>query len=360
MPILLYLDTSDYINFFNSSANVEVEGVLDKLLSFVDAGEVDVGYSLFTVSEFIKPSSRNYLEDRREKGRFLKRITKGQAFPHVPDLVKGATFPNKGIWLPLKIIDDLSAKNIIESAFAEVVAELGLNRSGTRRAKAILRTKGVQTPAFITAKNGWKMEIPASLREAKLIEGLFAGKMSPRVFDQKLFRWASNPEHFAEIFYMYSGSEDVVERFWGESINNINSAICAGRENRKAVSELGKGRLEISKTAKLMNLTEGSAVLAKPFKLPPFDFSKLEGLVGSGRVRHFESYARYMIRTDRRFNRSDLFDLLHLIYAYDCDLFRCDAPVAEAVKGVAAFKGKLVTRLIDLPMAIEKKIVSKS
>ena len=77
--------------------------------------------------------------------------------------------------------------------------------------------------------------------------------------------------------------------------------------------------------------------------------AKLEAVLGEGRVGHFRHYLGRVLKPGYAFKRSDVMDLMQMCYAYDCDLFRCDKAMANTFSDFPPFKGKLVSRFLELP-----------
>jgi hypothetical protein len=86
--------------------------------------------------------------------------------------------------------------------------------------------------------------------------------------------------------------------------------------------------------------------------LPKDAVAKIAGALGQERVGHFEVYFRHIIKSPESFRRSDMMDLLHMCYAYDVDLFRCDKKMFEIFREYIPFRGKLVRSFDELTLRV--------
>lgn len=60
MPLIIYLDTQDYIKLFNEPEDGPNQRILADLLAYRDSGEIVMGFSFATIMEFItKPDVTN-------------------------------------------------------------------------------------------------------------------------------------------------------------------------------------------------------------------------------------------------------------------------------------------------------------
>ena len=137
MALIIYLDTQDYYNLFYERPDGPQHKVLEKLIQFRDGGDIAIGFSLFTILEFItRPDAKNR-EERVQRGRLIKEICGPNAFPNLPHLAKGAKFPNGGNWLypeGYKIVSAKETRHRLRKSLAKELHNIPhLNRQQRRQ-----------------------------------------------------------------------------------------------------------------------------------------------------------------------------------------------------------------------------------
>ena len=97
-PVIVYLDTQDYIRLFNETDGGPAHGILDQILAFRDRGEITICYSWVIMLEFITRPTDEFREERIRRGQLVKEICGPNAFPYITELKHGVRFPNNGMW----------------------------------------------------------------------------------------------------------------------------------------------------------------------------------------------------------------------------------------------------------------------
>ena len=98
-PLIIYLDTQDYIRLFNEPAGGPYHAILDQLLVLRDQGDIVIGYSWAIMLEFITRPTDEFREERVRRGQLVKDICGRNAFSYFSQLKQGARFPNNGFWI---------------------------------------------------------------------------------------------------------------------------------------------------------------------------------------------------------------------------------------------------------------------
>jgi len=63
-PLVLYLDTQDYINLFNEPDDGPNHAILEQLMDHKNRGEIVIGYSWVIMLEFITRPTEKFREER--------------------------------------------------------------------------------------------------------------------------------------------------------------------------------------------------------------------------------------------------------------------------------------------------------
>lgn len=369
MPLIVYLDTQDYINLFNEPDDGPNHEVLSKLIAYRDRGEIVMGFSFAIILEFITRPTDEHREERVRRGQLIKDICGPNAFPYITDSVKGATFPNGGMWMASKSDKIVSAKKFrrdMQEMVAEELAKTGaMNRQLRRK---ILRKGGVAE--LVRAHGGtWRRkrsdygDFPVSdeIVESRVMERFIKGQCSDAELEERMNRWILDPAEFSRIAYDYADKPNMIDDMFGKNVRQIEQAMQSMQEAHKAVEGLNVRSLELRQKLLDAGLSKSEAKkLTKEVSMPPPDPSrnseKLEAAFGKERSGHFQHYFARASKPGYRFKRSDAMDVIQMCYVYDCDLFRCDKDMANTFRDYEPFNGKLVKRFADLPDRIADKL----
>jgi len=369
MPLIVYLDTQDYINLFNEPDDGPNHRVLAKLLSFRDRGEIVIGFSFATIMEFItKPDVANRAE-RVRRGQLIKDICGPNAFPYPTDIPKGASFPNDGMWMFRAGEKVVSAKHFRLQMHAMLQEELakvhGLNRKQRRqfgRRTAMTELTRKSGSAWGRSRSDFG-DLPVSdeLIQSGIFERFMKRQCSDREFEIRINAWFSDPAEYSRIVYDYADQPNIIAKYFGKATDDIERLV---KTIQDAVDELRALNAEILKDRiKLVDAgikKSEARKLTKQLPIPepnPETFGpKLEAVFGKGRAGHFRHYMSWIAKPGHTFKRSDVMDIAQMCYAYDCDLFRCDKDMATIFRDYEPFNGKLVARFNELPDRIERLV----
>ncbi|WP_421905474.1 hypothetical protein [Mameliella sp.] len=364
-PLVTYLDTSDYISTFGKPETDKNSRVLKEMLRLRDEGKVTFGYSIITLIEFITKPPEGYSQERKDRGKYVKKICGLQAFPYPPDLEKGACFPNGGRWIGRandNFVDlQRTVKAIERNLRSRIRNDKSLPRHERRRiaATATLRDFLKATKIPFGHKRG---DFPNSLVSDEFIEGRYLeraimGEIPFGLVEKHFSSWMNDPEKFSEIIYDYSNSENLIDRFF-DGFRDLEAKFSDLAAMRVEIQEFNQSTSEINTQVSKLTSDEDSKVATRLKKLaiPKYsarDFDeRISKSLGKKHSKHFSHYLEYMWKNPSSFKRSDFFDLWQLCYAYEADLIRCDKRMAHIFSDFAPFEGKLVPKFSELPQRI--------
>lgn len=362
--VLVYLDTQDYINVFNEKDGGPKHKVLDRLLELRDEGIAEFGYSMFSVLEFItKPDARNR-EERVRRGALIKLICQSNTFPPAFELGRGATYPNSGLWAfsdQKKLIDADKFKHRARRNFLKKLKDApGANRSEKRRLAKIGHEELLRQAGAVwgrTRSDYGDFPVSQEIVDSRLMERFLKGQCSNAEFEEKMISWLTDVEEYSRLVYDYRDEPNLIDKFFGATTIDLAAKADNLLQHVQRVAELNKKITSVRQglVRAGMPVSEARRKI-KRVKLPDEDYSGFVDLVapmiGEHRVLHFQHYMSRMLRPGFSIKPSDFMDLMHLIYAYDCDLMRCDKAMGSLYSNFRSFRARLVTRFEDLPDAI--------
>ena len=367
-PLIIYLDTQDYIRVFNEADDGPAHGVLDQLLAFRDRGEIVIGYSWAIMLEFITRPTEKFREERVRRGQLVKDICGRNAFPYFSDLKRGARFPNNGVWITGRDGKLISAgwfRRQMEMQYLETIAEqTGLNRAQRRKLQArssmreVFRNSGFTWGTKREHFNGFPVSV--ELIASGVLPRFLQGRCTDAEFEEQINRWFSDPAEFSRIAYDYADKPNLLDEFFGQSLRNMEDSLRQMQNARIELDNLSKTIRRHRKELIDMGLDKGKARRLTPAKPPTLDLSdvvrKMETYIGEGRAGHIGHYVLKASKKDYRFKQSDFIDIMQMCYVPDCDFFRCDRAMADLFKDYEPFAGKLVAKFNALPSRIEARL----
>jgi len=368
-PLIVYLDTQDYIRLFTEPDTGPAHAILDQLIDYRDQGHIVIGYSWVIMLEFITRPTDNFREERVRRGRLVKSICGRNAFPPLHDLKSGARFPNAGMWITGRNEKMMSAKWVwrqIEKHYLKALDEQSdLNRAQRQRLKkpSVMR----QLLRENTSTWGYKREdfegFPVSdeFLESGVLPRLIKGRCSDAEFEERINRWFSDPEEYSRIVYDYGDKPNLLDEFFSSTLDGMEDAIRQMQEANREMENLRAKIRAFRPTLIDAGIDKREARrLTSPKIGKAFDPSdvvqKLENILGEGRADHIGHYMKKASRKDYGLKRSDFMDILQMCYVPDCDLLRCDKAMADLFRDYEPFEGKLVSKFTELPDQIDARL----
>lgn len=371
-PLIIYLDTQDYIKIFNERGNGQNQKILEKLLEYRDRGEILIGFSFVIMLEFItKPDEKNRHE-RVRRGQLVKQICGPNAFPSLMDMGRGSSFPNAGRWMfshEENVISARDFKDKMKSMFIKSVNED--ERFNRKQRRKILRMKDHssllgQIGEVWGRKRSDYGDLPISdeFIKDRVFERFLKGDITEEDFENRITLWLSDPAEYSRIIYDYAKFPNVIEKYYGDSISSIEHNLIILQDTTFRIRQLNNLLMNIRNRLIDTGIDKNTArKMTKKFDYQEYDMSailsEIESKIGSGRGGHFHHYMRRAVNPEYTFKKSDIMDLLQMCYAYDCDLFRCDKAMANTFKMYEPFRGKLVSRFAELPDRISTTLSQK-
>ncbi|MCA2010323.1 hypothetical protein LCM17_02410 [Cereibacter sphaeroides] len=363
---LVYLDTQDFIRFRDNRNDASVAAQYAELKSLRRSGRIRLGYSALNIWEFITPARKaEFVQDRTERGELVVDLCGLNAFPFYSDLATGAHYPNNGLWMPAGLLSKAQDfDKILKEKIKDFLAAKGIaaNRDFRRKLKS---------PSFLRSlrhefSGHEDSSLPVSsdinpmigLIIGKYFEGYLLGKISSRMLNRKLVGWASDPRSFGSLWHEFGGGVSALDEFVYKYLIKIIEIIEEVILRLDEISEIKK-KLQ-GERSKIMadmvragfdrrlakSLLPRMPVVEDDFQFAPGEFN-LDAF-GDGRLEHVVHYANKRIARVGRTQRSDVVDMMHMLYAYDCDYFRCDKAMFNLFADFPPFSGKLVASIPDL------------
>lgn len=371
-PLVVYLDTQDYIRLFNEPEDGIAHQTLAKLIEYRDRNEIVIGYSWAILLEFITKPTDKFREERVRRGQLVKDICGQNAFPFITDLHRGVEFPNRGYWITGRNGQLMKAswfRGEMERQYLALLKEQGgLNRSQRRnlkRPQAMRQLLRENTSSWGTKREHFD-GIPVSdeFIQSGIVLRFLKGRCSDREFEEKINLWFCDPAEFSRIMYDYADKPNLLNEFFGRNIEKHMASLQKLQECIREMDKFDRVQLEHRRWMIEQGFEKRKArQLTKPLKRPDLDPSEIvkmiEQRIGVGRAEHIGHYMLRAARKDYRALPSDFIGILQMCYVQDCDLFRCDKAMADLFRDFEPFKGKLVSRFVDLPRRIEEELASR-
>lgn len=372
-PLILYLDTQDYIRLFTEADDGPAHEILEQLLVYRDRGDIVIGYSWAIMLEFITRPTLDFREERVRRGQLVKDICGPHAFPFYSDLKNGARFPNNGIWLTGsdgKLVTAKDLRRQMEKQYLKTLAEQpGLNRRQLRKLKTksgmrqLLREN---TSIWGTKREDFKgFPVSDEFIESGIMTRFLKGRCSDAELEERFNRWFSDPAEFSRIVYDYADKPNLIDEFFGTNVKKIEEALRQVQEANRDCDDIAKNirgkRQELIDIGIDKRIARQLTTPPKRAVLDPSDVvKKLEDHLGDGRADHIGHYLVRASQKDYNFKPSDVMDIMQMCYVPDCDLFRCDKAMANLYRDYEPFSGKLVARFTDLPARIESQLCAST
>ena len=253
MPLIIYLDTQDYIKLFNEPDEGPNHKVLANLLVCRDRGEIVIGFSFVTIMEFItKPDAANRRE-RVRRGQLIKDICGPNSFPFPTAISKEASFPNEGMWLfsaGEKVLTAQQFRQRLRDILTQELAKAGdLNRSQRRklgRKKSIQELMRKTGATWGRKRSDWG-DIPVSdeLLQSRIVERFVKGQCSDREFEDRINAWFCDPAEYSRIVYDYADQPNLIAKYFGKSIDDMERLVGTVQDMASHIQRLNEQILDV-------------------------------------------------------------------------------------------------------------------
>lgn len=372
-PLIIYLDTQDYIRLFNEERTSTTHQILAKLTELKNSGDVVFGFSWAIMFEFVTKPSEQFRTERVRRGQLVKDICGSNAFPFPTEFKKGGQFPNAGRWMPGKEGKLVTAKEFRRKAYSKYLQHLAercdLNRFEKRRLRRPQAMNELLRKS--TSKWGARLEdfqgIPVSKEfvESGIVNRFLKGRCTDSEFESRLNSWFSDPAEYSRIVYDFADKPNLLQEYYGVAIEQFETFISKLQSYHRGHDELEAHRAKLRQNYLELGLCKRKARELTKSKVNREEFdpeAALETLAnefGQERISHFRHYIDKAQKPSYRFKKSDVLDLMQMMYVNECDLFRCDKAMGDLFKDFHPFRGKLVKRFDDLPSLITEKFAER-
>lgn len=394
--ISVYLDSQDYSTLSNPVLSDDLQSIKEKLLNLAESGAVCFYFSSLIVSE-ASPSESAAIEHAIRRGDFLTAICQRRALRFNHDVINDevryfiegrhervdVVCPN-GDWFPaIDLPEPVPLAELAkEYVYNEATAQ-NLSRQQRRAAQRKIIKKGEMRPELINALRAmnanayvkhvtdqypmqpWNAEVLVRycLGEATKEEAVNAFRDCLRD-PCWLMRWFVNKEELAHplVSLVRKPGKEIGEMFRGlislaEDIRGFEHLLDdspLSRNNWNAL--LDKGLVDVfSGVAEHLSPGWSQQVDAKSIAKSCPGLTAMIGSIYSS-IWDNVSGSRKSLPSDSQFP-----DAMHAVYAPYVDLFRADRYMAPHIqKHVGAGGAQIVSRLTDLPKAIEQRLNATS
>lgn len=357
---LVYLDSQDFIRLTDDANDDRIGGVRERLFDLRRKGVCEFGFSYLHILEVLNPDSAGYEAEQKKYGQTIFDLTDG-AFPYLNDVISGKSYPNDGIWAPLDILNDfkgLISERKIKDSLREAIADGGL----LTRDQIKLALSKRNFAKFVREAN---LEVPSELAllgatNAEFKSLILHPARHRKRFSRLLVDLFSDPRMYSEMVARVSPDENPLLEKMNAHFEKMYVALTSLIEQH---SEAMEQRVELlEKAATLKNAAEksglidnGLAALTKKIRqLGSLPSVQSNEALKDPRFHFLDTYLARVVKIEKMPTRSEIRDLLHLMYVPEVDLIRVDRRMFEVLKNDRSLKTKIVRRLEDLPDAIEQ------
>lgn len=331
-PLIVYLDTQDYIAFArkNDHAAQEVRSYLFELLN---KNQIIAPNSCPLMLELLQDFDERHLRDRLRRARELKWMTRGHAFRWLVNPQKNGGLNSNGLWNPID--KDLSLQQMLMG-----IREMFKDKPGFEKLVSDIKKYGKNRPIklskyFSKPIDYSQQRMPVTKRFVRLdmFGGFFTGRYTLREVNNELRKMYTDP-----VIFVHSAFRQY------KFVNNFSQ-----------MSTSVTGTLELGINRFFRNAHS-----------PTHDDVKSEIMQLGKRFPHGMMMSNFMkeilvlyieahlMDKDRAHRSSDFADILHADFVPYCDLFRTDKAFGALLKKRGDKEGKkIVSRLIELPNRID-------
>jgi hypothetical protein len=366
-PLIVYLDTQDYSNFYNIKDD-NIRAVYDYLCNKVDKGEVIIPYSYFIIAEFITDFTEKFKEDRLKRIAIINRLCKKNTFKFLdinslfdyPLSKDGHWYPKVDIWENIKIGIKEQEAELLKMLPKNISSELSHKNLWPQLFKLLPQLK---VDILKAAKN---LPVPKSFHESQLLIKYLNGEINDDIIREESEKILSDLNIFFTFWFENKSNNNV--KFLHESIRLAGNSFIELAKSIIILCNNSKEYLDFINSFHLnkelkQDIYESKNILRK-FQNLDLEFVKSfipDILLSSKLPIHFIDtillYAIGNMKANRKVQESDTGDLMHAFYLPYCDLWRGDIRfsnllIDQKVDG----HQKIVKHLTQLPNFIENRL----
>lgn len=360
-PLSIYLDSSDFSYLSNPVGDQEKKfAIKNKLKVWVDAGKIEIRYSMTHIMEAL-PTQERAVELGRQRLSCIQELCGKKVLLDQITLITNEFSPQKqqsvvndnGCWFPLlEFLDELSDQD--EKAATLNRKERRILAAELRKSKGDLdfaREREKLMEQFPITRSG-ASKILRNPNNSMVLKNVMIESLSdlPNLFSWHEEHWQMQTEFSNILRESGVGIRDIFNDAARELKAYYEEQQVLG-EADKVVDQKIKGFLQNLKSNALRDLVESlSEELAPP--LEPFAIGKDTTpmlLILSNLMMHHIQSSVIPRQRSRAPKSSDLGDVMHALYLPYVDFFRADAATAHAIASQRfGFDAQIVTSLDEL------------
>lgn len=385
-PLVVYLDTSDIIQMYNSTPGSRARDVFETLSKRVGAGEVVVAISYVHFFEFIQKAQPGFRDERYARVDFLADLTRDWSFPFYMDLKDDSVVRQGPHWMPRESLEGFEIEKLVTDLHQRLCAAIdmfGLGSISKKDRRKIKTRNGFirfvrSRPDVLSSVNeNADRGIYENFFRSGVLRKYILGQLGRHEANSILGRSISLRAVYRFYFEIADGKNPITDggkplkQSWDAQFRKLEDALKSARDLlgqsellSKRASELARApHRDVAYVGKdLKILTRERISEIKRFLKSPVDFSGYS-LVDSDHASlvndQFNANASAFVNSTVQkqamdFSQSDIGDILHSLYLPFCDLWRGDRRFSSVLRiADVPFSRRIVSNLLDLPQRID-------
>lgn len=390
-PLQVYLDSSDYSDLSNPKLRDEHEGIERQLLSWRDAGLIEIRFSFAHVAE-MAPIAPAHIEHARRRAACIKRLCNDktllqegeiasreiEAWASKVPLARTELRRDDGVWMPTMDPADLEMPPI-DQLLREAFEGIPKNRAARRRMRGsyeqllpqMLKTMPDLLPQLCRE---FGRQFPMSDAAVDALRDYLRGDSEKVVLQQLLLHSCKDLRLFVD-WYALNWSQVTQVTEWIRNSGQKLFEDLSGR--RSAIEALFEARRNAGATDEQITADAMTMMKKLPRKLLASSMERLGGLsethdaidvaAAFALMPGLTTSAHHLVavfsktltqtKRPRMPKASDFGDMIHAVYLPYVDFFRIDGFAAPELKAMKLpFDTEVVGKLVELPPAIESRL----
>lgn len=369
MPLLVYLDTSDYVAMYKGNDQIPstVCDVKEYLLKMSKEKKIVVAYSYVVVWELLQKYEASYREDRLNRAGFVHDLCEYNTFRFFDRLVSEPPLSKNGEWYP-----NFKNRPLVRELKEALKKEIGkyVNRQQRRSFKHDRAFQHFikENPhlADLSKAHEWGIPLPQSLIDSDVFYKYVTGEISEICAEAKFMIIMNDLRVFIDLWYDYMGKDNLLSPTIKKASVALQDAVYEFMKAYEKLSDLQRRGKILERTLRDIDMVEE----AKKLRTQRVDLSKYEDIRNVIKFNHsiwealprhvpdiIVGYVQQRIKDGGKIKPSDVGDVFHSVYLPFCDLWRADKYFSDTLKRTqSVYKDKIVDSLESIPAEIDKRI----
>lgn len=367
---LIYLDSSDYLDFSATNCPSPKKEVHRYLLEKVQLDEIDIAFSFFIVGEVLREFNLKHFDNRLVRAQTVMALTKGLTFRH-PIIDPQAPLSTEGIWFPdVSLPDFFSPQNLnnriraeIEAALKEKGAPRAERRCALSRANLRRQLQNLPDKPESFSSSMPRLDVPFEVIEKNTFRDLALGRISTDQAEKTFQQLLTNLELMVRAM-SYTDDQYSIRTFVSEVYAHVDHALNNLEKLFSEASEKVKSTTELYRKLKRENLRDTEVLRqAKEIRrISERNFLEIFGNIFSSAAsaeytfpnQIAAAYVQSQLRPQQTRQSSDVVDIFHASYLPYCNLWRGDGTFSQTlIDADVDHNAKIVPSILDLPNRIE-------